>query len=122
MSKFYKTLYTTQNRHEEIYNYLTNIKVEKSLSDDQKKMLDKIPHTSEFRLVINLMKSNKSPGFDGIPSEFYKTFWPHIENIYISMVQDCFNKGSFPKSMNTGILTLIHKGEDKEDLKNYRPD
>ena len=121
MSQFYKTLYTTQSKNEEIREYLNNIKLERSLNDGQKQMLNKMPQTSEFRLVIKMMKVNKSPGYDGIPSEFYKTFWPDIEDIYANMVQDCFNNGSFPTSMNTGILTLIHKGDDKDDLKNYRP-
>ena len=37
------------------------------------------------------------------------------------MIEECWLSGQFPVSMNTGMLTLIHKADDHDNLKNFRP-
>ena len=39
------------------------------------------------------LKDNKSPGIDGIPNEFYKTFWNEIKNILYSCLLYTFETG-----------------------------
>ena len=41
--------------------------------------------------------------------------------ISLSMISESWENGSFPTSFNTGIISLIHKSDQKDDLKNYRP-
>ena len=38
------------------------------------------------------MEENKSPGKDGIPMEFYITFWPLIKNDFTELVNYIFLK------------------------------
>ena len=38
------------------------------------------------------MKSNKSPGFDGIPSEFYNFFWNDIKHIVLDSLNYALKK------------------------------
>ena len=35
----------------------------------------------ECEKALKIMGNDKSPGLDGIPTEFYKTFWPNIGQI-----------------------------------------
>ncbi len=46
-------------------------------------LLGKIPSVKECNKVIISMKSNKSPGYDGLPVEYYKFFWDHIRDLYM---------------------------------------
>ena len=42
----------------------------------------------ECETALSVMKNNKSPGFDGIPVEFYKTFWADIHTFLIDSLND----------------------------------
>ena len=67
------------------------------------------------------MKSNKSPSEDGLPIEFYRTFWNEIGGFFVSVYNDCFDNNILPLSMRRSIISLIHKKGDKTDIENYRP-
>ena len=67
------------------------------------------------------MKSNKSPGEDGLPIEFYRTFWNEIGGFLVSVYNDCFDNNILPLSMRRSIISLIHNKGDKTDIENYRP-
>ena len=41
--------------------------------------------------AIKKMKSNKSPGEDGLPIEFYRPFWNEIGGFLVSVYNDCFD-------------------------------
>ena len=55
------------------------------------------------------MKPNKAPGHDGLPSEFYKTFWDSIKDILVSSYNKSFIKGEMAYSQRESILSLIFK-------------
>jgi len=61
--------------------------------------------------VLNSFPLNKVPGNDGLPVEFYKTFWVSIE------------RGELSTSQKQAVITLIEKKKDLDrcDLKNWRP-
>ena len=72
--------------------------------------------------VIKILKPNKSPGEDGIISEFYQLFWQDIKNEFFEVVE-FFLKFEYTLSglQYKGVLTLLHKGGEREDIKNWRP-
>ena len=119
---FYETLYTSNkvSRHQ-IDEYLSNINIENIVSDEDKHELDKMPREIECRNVMMSMKDNRAPGYDGIPIEYYKCFWDLINDVYMKMINECWQVKDLPISMRTAILSLIHKSNDKDRLKNYRP-
>ena len=67
------------------------------------------------------MKKNKAPGLDGLSNEFYQTFWNNLENPYLNMLYESFEKGILPASLRKAVITLIFKQGDRSNLKNYRP-
>ena len=73
-----------------------------------------------YDVVINL-KQNKSPGADGLTSEFFQNFWDQLDSLYFEMINETFEKGSLPGSTKKSLITLIFQKGDKTLLKNYRP-
>ena len=67
------------------------------------------------------MKLNKSPGSDGIPVEFYATFWSEIKSLAIDSMNSAYQKGELSITQKRGILNLIFKKNDKTLLSNWRP-
>ena len=75
-----------------------------------------------FKAIKNLL-TKRSPGSDGLTSEFYIMFAPQFAKIILWLYEQCSQQQQLflPKSMRTGIVTLIHKKGDATDLKNWRP-
>ena len=67
------------------------------------------------------MKSDKSPGSDGLPAEFYNFFWDEIGEALVEVLNFCFTKGLLTESMRLAIISLLYKKGDIELLKNWRP-
>ena len=68
----------------------------------------------ECAKVLESFQNNKAPGNDGIPVEFYKTFWPLISEPFINCVNECFEKGEMSCSQKQAVITLIEKkGKDR---------
>ena len=78
VNNYYKTLYKNNNCletvTEEIYtDFLPNAS-HITLSEDMKQSCEGIITNDEILKALKTTKNNKSPGIDGIPYEFYKTF------------------------------------------------
>ena len=114
-------MYTSQNiNDDEIETYLEQTCIPK-LTLNQKTECDKDISHSELRDVIFNFKKGKSPGTDGLTPELYQCFYEDIKFHLMSMLQECFIDGELCESMKQGIITLIHKGGDELEMKNYRP-
>jgi hypothetical protein len=70
---------------------------------------------------LKILKPNKSPGEDGIISEFYITHWEQIKDEFFLLVNDTFEKKELTPSQYKGVLTLLHKSGEREDIRNWRP-
>lgn len=67
------------------------------------------------------MGNHKSPGTDGLPKEFYLTFWDPLKDNLLEILNFCLNSGKLCLSQRRGMMTLLLKKDDKELLKNWRP-
>ena len=65
-----------------------------------------------------ILKPNKSPGQDGIISEFYITHWE--QRRILSAYKGYFDKKELTPSQYKGVLTLLHKSGEREDIRNWR--
>lgn len=64
------------------------------------------------------MKNQKSPGSDGITTEFYKIFWNDIKQFYVNSINYSYENGQLTELQKQSIITLIPKpGKDTTDLK-----
>ena len=68
------------------------------------------------------MKNGKSPGSDGITTEFYKIFWQDIKTYFISSINYSFEHHSLTDLQKQGLITLLPKTDkDLTLLSNWRP-
>ena len=121
MCDFYSNLYETKNIDDaDIDDYLnsTNTPI---LSDELKNVCEQNPSQTEIRNAVFGMKSGKSPGLDGLNSEFYQCFWDDIEHLFTSVINCIYEQQEMSFSQRLAIITLIFKKGDRTSLTNYRP-
>ncbi|KAI4891758.1 hypothetical protein NFI96_005206 [Prochilodus magdalenae] len=75
----------------------------------------------ELKTAVSQMAPGRAPGIDGLPVEFYKTFWEQIGHDLFLMLTECIQGGGLPLSCRRAVLTLLPKKGDLCDLKNWRP-
>ena len=88
------------------------------LSNEERNICDMFPTLDECESAVNEMKTNKSPGIDGIPNEFYKTFWKDSQTIFYDAFREIYDENEMGYSQKMAIMSLIYKKGDKKDLKN----
>ena len=120
ISSFYKDLFSEEQIDQSKQSLLLN-NIEKSLSNERSESLEGVLTTKECENALKQMKSDKSPGSDGLPAEFYKFFWPLIGDELTAVLNFCFSKRLMTESMRLAILSLLHKKNDPCNLKNWRP-
>ena len=64
----------------------------------------------EISKAVKLQKPDKSPGDDGIVSEFYRHYWYLIGEDFESMVREIFDQKLLSESQNRGIITYVQIG------------
>jgi len=77
--------------------------------------------SAELASSVHSAPRNKSPGPDGLPFEFYKTFWDTLGGYLLRAANDSFAKGHLTTTQKLSFITLLHKKGDKDDLGNWRP-
>lgn len=120
---FYSDLYSTGNQPTltEIDNFLNSVNLP-SLSKEQSNLLDLPITVEELFKALHSMPNNKSPGFDGLPAEFYKHFWDILSPLFIRLILDIKNTSAIPSHMNTAIISLLLKpNKDPTYPSSYRP-
>ena len=90
--------------------------------DDERKRCEGLLTAAECLESLKTMESNKTPGTDGIPAEFYKIFWNDIKSFLLASINASYAKGLLSISQRRGLITLIPK-KDKSlcYIKNWRP-
>ena len=100
---------------------MSSITLENKLNENEKLLCEGLLSLDECTEVISNMKRNKSPGSDGLPSEFYKTFWNEIGKLVVDSLNESIEKGQLSTSQKHAIMSLVFKKGDRQLLKNWRP-
>lgn len=76
----------------------------------------------EIGEAITQLNAGKSPGLDGLTSEFYKRFRSQLVPILKNVYDDVFRNQGLCESMKVGMIKLVYKMKGSRALlKNYRP-
>ena len=119
---FYKDLFTRSETDDDETKKLFSC-INKRLSPESVAKLEAPMTKKELYNALKQMPSNKTPGIDGIPAEFYLLFWDSIGDDFFEAVIDGFSRKKLSPSQRTAILKLLYKGDglNKADLDDWRP-
>ena len=118
----YEKLYQSNaSTSDDIDTYFKFLTTENLLSDEDSLHCEGLVSLNECTIVVKKMKGNKSPGLDGITIEFYQLFWPLLGNLLVEVFNESHEGGKLPESQRKSVISLIHKKDREDDIKNYRP-
>ena len=118
---FYERLYSSEPTDRAAQDTLL-AEITNRLSPELSARMDCAISLAEIEASIISMDDRSSPGSDGLPYEFYKTFRPEIAPILLEVVNSVTtNGGHLPVSHQKALTTLIFKKGDNELIQNYRP-
>ena len=121
---FYKKLYTSKNVDPENseFDIFFNNNLLTPLTEELSKKCEGMLSEKECHLALNDMENCKSPGSDGLSSEFYKVFWDDINLDVVASLNYSFEKRQMSICQKRGIITLVPKKDKPTNLLgNLRP-
>ena len=62
-----------------------------------------------------MMKNNKPPDLDGLPSEFYKCFWTRMGPLFYEVLLTVFDNQELSFSQRLSLIAVLFKKEDKNN-------
>ena len=97
--------------------------VNKTVDEDDKNMCNSDITSDEIiEALTAAMSKNKSPGSDGLTTQFYCTFYDSLRNILPKIFNAAYDEGVFSRSMKSGVISSIFKKKgDRRCIRNYRP-
>ncbi len=118
---YYEILFKSEGVDREEMDFLIG-KIKRKIDNNDKILCDKEIGKEEIEEAIMQLNNGKSPGKDGLPSEFYKVFIKELTPILKKVYDEIFKKDETSHFMGIGVVKLIYKKKgDIADLKNYRP-
>lgn len=100
--------------------FLNNLYVTKCSSFQHAILLS--PFSAEaVKTTLHKLPLNKTPGPDGLTTEFFRASWIVLGSELTTSVQHFFSSSFMPTSLNSTSLILIPKRTGAEELKDFRP-
>ena len=75
----------------------------------QRDQLDSLPSLEELTLSLASLPTGKSPGLDGLPVEFYKSFWSLLGSELLEVFTSSLQCGELPMSCHRAVISLLPK-------------
>ena len=120
IKKYFEKLYEKEDYDVDYQNWFLQF-VDKFLTESEIKLLEANVTEMEIFLSIKDMNTNKAPGIDGIPIEFYEKYWDIIKKEFTEIVINIVNGTYLSESQRKAIITLLPKDGDLTLLKSWRP-
>ena len=79
------------------------------LQDYEQNACEGLLTEKECLKALKSMDSEKTPGTDGLPAEFYKIFWNDIASTLINALNFAYETGKLSITQRRGIIKLIPK-------------
>ena len=76
------------------------------ISENESKCCEGLLMVAECLGSFKAMESNKKPGMDGIPANFYKIFWNDIKSSFLDSVNVSYAKGLLSISQRRGLCHI----------------
>ena len=118
--QFYSELYSSQSTDADLQDSFLDA-LERSLFHEERDQCEGLLTMEECLSSLQGMSSNKAPGIDGLPKEFYVCFWPVIGKDLVNILNYAYSAGVLSNSQRSGIITVSYKKGPRYLMKNWRP-
>ena len=123
---FYKELYTENiDSNSEDFKLHSSLFLQEDtpiLTKEEKAICDSDITQRELLISLKELKNGKTPGTDGLTTDFYKFFWVDIKDCLYDSILYAIHNGELSVEQKRGIISLIpKKDKDRLFLKNWRP-
>ena len=108
VTSYYTNLYSKSITDKKWQDWFLSF-IDKSISDSDNNELVREISDDEILLTMKAFSTNKSPGIDGIPIEFYLKFFNVIKNEFCEVVRNSLRMESLTKSQRKAIIILMFK-------------
>ncbi len=121
--RFYRELYSSTYSPSDADAFFEHIKKwTPQINECFKSICEAEISMDEVEKAMNCLKLDKSPGSDGLRSNFYRHFWLHLKELFFGMLKEISESHILPTTMKQGLITLIPKpGKDPKFIDNFRP-
>lgn len=121
-SSYYSQLYRPEGPVD-ILALKTLLDVAPRLDADDALLLEQDITLSELSGALARTPTGRAPGLDGLPAEFWQTFWPLLGKHFVKLINWCLrNNEPLPTSCSTSAICLLYKGKgSRDDLGSWRP-
>ena len=119
---FYRTLYAAPVFDQPAcHSFLSPLTLETLTADDISALGAPIT-AEELAAVVRQLPLRKSPGPDGLPYEWYRTYLPFMTPLLLELYNGILSGDDPPASWFTTTLTLLPKpNRDHSSIRNWRP-
>lgn len=118
---FYEDLFSARGVEEQDKKTLLN-QIKAKVSEEDKKECDQDIKEEEIDRAISQLNKRKSPGIDGLGTEFYVCFKAVLLKILNEVFKEIFEREEINERTRMGLMKLVYKRKgEKADLRNYRP-
>lgn len=117
---FYRELFS--NRTPVVTTYGKFLEgLEGGLEEEERRVLEGHLTLQEVSSAVASLKKGTAPGCDGLPDAFYEVVFPWVGKELVGVYQECLRRGELVETMRTGLVTLLYKKGEKEELGNWKP-
>ena len=118
----YKSKYIKSDNLSKIeHSFFNNTNIPK-LCELDKAISENPLEKKDYTAALKKLANDKSPGSDGLTSDFYKFFWSDISDLLIDSYNYTFRFKELTQEQKIAIINLIpKKDKDLRFLKNWRP-
>ena len=118
---YYEKLASSQVDNDQYaeFDYQQNVEIEE-LEQTTDQILNAQFTFDEIKTMINKLKSGKAAGIDKIIAELLKNLDDDTVIILVNIFNKIFDSGEFPEEWALGIIVILFKGGERNDLNNNR--
>ena len=119
---YYQTLFTKDPNLDKDLQKWFLAHVKRKLSPKDRAQMEARLTRKELKTAAFQTENGKTPGWCGLPYEFYKFFWDMLEDRFYTMQDYCLNDiCRFTDTQRKSVITLLYKEGKPQDLRNWRP-
>ena len=105
VSEFYKNLYEEKNCDSQMQNYFLS-QIQSNITDSENDdLIGDVDEVEVFKIIKN-MNTNRSPGIDGIPLEFFIFYWEIIKSELCCIYNTIIDNLRLEENQNIGVVHI----------------